>query len=148
MGTIQVIPEVIDSGGHRRIKLTVRDGERVVDADLVNPLNASSHTPPIHPSIGVFCVPRVPAESRLVDSFQEEGVTMYLYETNPESKPLDTELCQWKHRCVHCERRRAEIVMWLYAVDQREILLCPHCALQLSRKLLQDLCAVEGERKG
>src|SRR5437660_1058199 len=37
---IQVIPELMEVGGHKKIKITVRDGEKVIDADTVNPLNS------------------------------------------------------------------------------------------------------------
>src|SRR5205085_3256638 len=41
MAGITIQPEMVEVGGHKKIKITIREGERVIDADLVNPLNAS-----------------------------------------------------------------------------------------------------------
>ena len=49
--------------------------------------------------------------------------------------------------CPSCETEGAEIMMLSY-VRGREIILCRGCALQLSRKLLEDLCALDGDRHG
>src|SRR4051794_8849577 len=38
---IHVIPEVVEVGGRRKVKGTIRDDERGVDADLLDPFNAA-----------------------------------------------------------------------------------------------------------
>jgi len=38
---IQVIPELVDVNGRKRVKVTIRDGERVLDADLIDPFQAT-----------------------------------------------------------------------------------------------------------
>jgi hypothetical protein len=50
--------------------------------------------------------------------------------------------------CVSCHDRQADIVMMGYAETNADILLCASCATQLSRKLLEDICAVLGDRHG
>jgi len=39
-----------------------------------------------------------------------------------------------------------EIIMWGYA--EGDVALCRSCALQLARKLLEDLCELAGDRHG
>ena len=39
---LQVIPEIIEVAGRRKIKITLRDGETILDADVIDPLNATS----------------------------------------------------------------------------------------------------------
>jgi hypothetical protein len=39
---IEIIPEVIEVQGRRRVKLTLRDGETILDADVVDPLNSTA----------------------------------------------------------------------------------------------------------
>lgn len=50
--------------------------------------------------------------------------------------------------CSACEKRKAEIEMIGYAERPAALCLCQSCALQLSRKLLEDLCALDGDRHG
>src|SRR4051812_23629603 len=38
---IQVIPELVEVSGRMRVKITVRDGDKVLDADMVDPFNAA-----------------------------------------------------------------------------------------------------------
>jgi hypothetical protein len=73
---------------------------------------------------------------------------MWIYEVNAERKPVDAVLCEFKQACVACEERLAEIYMWGYAENHAHVMLWPRCALQLARKLLEDLCAAEGDRRG
>lgn len=73
---------------------------------------------------------------------------MYIYEIDKQGRPMDAVLCEFKEPCVACKTRLAEIYMWGYAQKHAHIILCPPCALQLARKLLEDLCAVEGDRSG
>jgi hypothetical protein len=49
-------------------------------------------------------------------------------------------------KCASCDRR-AEIVMRCYTYGD-DVLVCRHHALQLSRKLLEDLCDIDGDRHG
>ena len=53
-------------------------------------------------------------------------------------------------RCAQCEGeedRAAEIVMHGYAENGADVVLCRQCALQLTRKLAEDLCEViDGDR--
>lgn len=42
----------------------------------------------------------------------------------------------------------AEIVMHGYAENRRDLSICRRCALQLARKLIEDLCALDGDRHG
>lgn len=55
-----------------------------------------------------------------------------------------------KVACSACPRpkRLAEIMMREYADNYENIFLCRDCALQLSRKLLEDLCELAGDRHG
>src|SRR3954447_26252747 len=39
---LQVIPGMIEVAGRKRIKITLRDGETILDADVIDPLNAAS----------------------------------------------------------------------------------------------------------
>src|SRR5687767_3010019 len=42
---IQIIPEVIDTiGGRKPVKVTLRDGDNIVDADVLDPLVARQRT--------------------------------------------------------------------------------------------------------
>ena len=50
-------------------------------------------------------------------------------------------------RCTGCDKE-AEILMHGYADNRADIRLCRMCALQLSRKLLDDLCEPAGDRNG
>jgi hypothetical protein len=38
---IEVIPEMVEVLGRKKIKITIRDGERVIDADLIDPFQAN-----------------------------------------------------------------------------------------------------------
>jgi hypothetical protein len=38
---IEVIPELVEVNGRKRIKVTIRDGDRVIDADLVDPYQSA-----------------------------------------------------------------------------------------------------------
>jgi hypothetical protein len=42
----------------------------------------------------------------------------------------------------------AEIEMRGYAEHEKTIFVCKTCAIQLARKLLEDLCELEGDRHG
>ncbi len=59
-----------------------------------------------------------------------------LNETNEIQPPL----------CGACGKVWAEITMWGYAEANLE--LCTSCALQLGRKLLEDICVFHGGRHG
>jgi hypothetical protein len=50
-------------------------------------------------------------------------------------------------KCTGCEKQ-AEIFMTGYAENSSNLVLCRACALQLSRKLLEDLCELAGDRHG
>ena len=50
-------------------------------------------------------------------------------------------------KCGCCDNV-ATVLMWNYAESEARILLCRHHALQLSRKLLEDLCELAGDRHG
>jgi hypothetical protein len=51
--------------------------------------------------------------------------------------------------CSSCAVRDAVIEMHGYAEETRSAYLCRDCALQLARKLLEDLCeVVTGDRHG
>ncbi len=54
------------------------------------------------------------------------------------------------HTCVSCGVERAQIQMTGFAEDESDVVVCPDCALQLTRKLSEDLCAVlsKGGRHG
>jgi hypothetical protein len=48
-----------------------------------------------------------------------------------------------------CEcKKPAEIYMRGYAEDNHDLLLCQFCALQLVRKIMEDLCDLAGDRHG
>ncbi len=49
--------------------------------------------------------------------------------------------------CTGCEKE-AEILVHGYAENTSDLRLCRMCALQLSRKLLDDLCELAGDRHG
>jgi hypothetical protein len=49
--------------------------------------------------------------------------------------------------CPSCSKKPSEIVMFGYCGDAG-IVLCRSCALQLARKLLEDLCELDGDRHG
>jgi len=49
--------------------------------------------------------------------------------------------------CVFCNKNKAEIVMWGYAYRQ-DIEVCKSCAIQLARKLLEDICDLGGDKCG
>ena len=51
-------------------------------------------------------------------------------------------------KCGTYARRPAEIEIWGYAQREANIRLCRHDALQLARKLTEDLCAIDGDRHG
>ena len=38
---IDVVPEIVESGGKRMVKVTLQEGGKILDADVVNPLHAS-----------------------------------------------------------------------------------------------------------
>ena len=44
--------------------------------------------------------------------------------------------------CVECENEPSTIWMRGYATNHADILLCAGCAMQLARKLLEDICEV------
>ena len=50
--------------------------------------------------------------------------------------------------CRTCSLRPVEIQMMGFALNDADILLCGHCAQQLARKLLEDLCALAGDQHG
>jgi hypothetical protein len=51
--------------------------------------------------------------------------------------------------CSSCTTADAVIEMYGYAEETAGVFLCRNCALQLARKLLEDLCEViTGERHG
>ena len=67
----------------------------------------------------------------------------------PQAKESPTDalvLEQWGGFCLQDCSRPGEIVMIGYA--ESEIRLCRQHALQLARKLLEDLCALDGDRHG
>ena len=39
---IQVCSQWVEAAGRRKVKVTLRDGEKVVDADLIDPYQASA----------------------------------------------------------------------------------------------------------
>jgi hypothetical protein len=52
-------------------------------------------------------------------------------------------------KCTANCGRPQQVLMTGYAEDSRELRLCRDCALQLARKLLEDLCElVAGDRHG
>jgi hypothetical protein len=53
-----------------------------------------------------------------------------------------------KVTCTACGKRPGPI--WMYGYTDGELLLCPDCALQLVRKILEDLCELltRGGRHG
>lgn len=50
--------------------------------------------------------------------------------------------------CAQCNKRPIEIVMNGYAADNSDIQVCKECATQLARKLLEDICDLNGDRHG
>jgi hypothetical protein len=48
--------------------------------------------------------------------------------------------------CSACDKKKPAIFMHSYSKD--ELALCRFCALQLQRKLAEDLCALAGDRHG
>ena len=51
--------------------------------------------------------------------------------------------------CASCDELDSVIEMHGYAEGQASIFLCQNCALQLARKLMEDLCEVlTGDRHG
>jgi hypothetical protein len=72
---------------------------------------------------------------------------VWIYEVNAERKPVDAVLCEFKQTRVACEERLEEIYTWGYAENHAHVMPRPRCALQLARKLLEDLCAGEGDRR-
>ena len=50
-------------------------------------------------------------------------------------------------KCVACGKQ-AYIFIHNYAEDFSDIFLCKFDALQLSRKLIEDICDLEGDRHG
>jgi len=53
-----------------------------------------------------------------------------------------------KPKCSCCGEREAVIWTRGYAENHAGIFLCEFCALQLARKVLEDICEVEGDRHG
>jgi len=45
-------------------------------------------------------------------------------------------------RCRYCRKAEPVILMLFYSDKKADNLLCSDCAMQLARKLLEDLCAV------
>lgn len=50
--------------------------------------------------------------------------------------------------CTACHDTTADIMMRCYAKNNEDLLLCVMCATQLARKLLEDICATNGDRYG
>jgi len=50
-------------------------------------------------------------------------------------------------KCVCCERP-SQVAMIGYAESSQLVVLCSFHALQLSRKILEDLCELAGDRHG
>ena len=50
--------------------------------------------------------------------------------------------------CTSCHKKKIEIVMEGYAEGLARVALCKTCATQLARKLLEDICEMEGDRHG
>jgi len=73
-----------------------------------------------------------------------------IFNNKPEQADIAS-LVRNKHgnKCTNCGKPKAEILMTGYAADDANLLLCPFCATQLARKLLEDLCelAVTGMGK-
>lgn len=60
-----------------------------------------------------------------------------------------TDLTYWDdYLCCSCEKKQAEIAMIGYAENNENIVLCKDCATQLARKLLEDVCDLNGDRYG
>lgn len=59
----------------------------------------------------------------------------------------DSVLCP--QTCTYCKKAMGHIYIYGYASDGADLFLCRDCALQLSRKLLEDLCEIiTGDRNG
>ena len=50
--------------------------------------------------------------------------------------------------CTGCEKRKASLYYLGYAEDQAFVFLCAFCATQLARKILEDVCDLNGDRHG
>lgn len=50
--------------------------------------------------------------------------------------------------CRACEKFPSELIYNSYTGNDEDIILCRHCSLQLSRKILEDLCDLDGDRHG
>lgn len=55
-----------------------------------------------------------------------------------------------KARCCTCSSVNKQGLIFLtgYAENRSDIVLCKFCAIQLARKLLEDVCDLEGDRHG
>ena len=51
-------------------------------------------------------------------------------------------------KCGNCNKKPGELFMTGYGVDGADLILCRSDALQLARKLLEDLCELDGGRHG
>ncbi len=61
----------------------------------------------------------------------------------------DRDLMDKLYSCSYCDRELARIWMRGYATGHEDIALCRDCAMQLVRKLTEDLCEfTKGGRNG
>lgn len=54
------------------------------------------------------------------------------------------------HKQNYCQQcsKKAEIIMTGYSTNDGLVQVCRSCALQLARKLLEDVCDLDGDRHG